>query len=172
MIVARTVTYGGILAAALAVAGVAEAASSDQSWNTCRVGKPAASIAACTAVIEDDPERSTVERAIAFFNRGNGYFNQGNLAKAIDDYTRSIALNPDFAGSHFNRGNGYFNSGDLDHAIADYGEVLRIDPNYVNAYINRGNAHRKRGEFDAAFADYDAALKLDPQNALAKGNRA
>jgi tetratricopeptide (TPR) repeat protein len=119
MTVAGIGIYAGALVAALAVAAHAAAASSDASWNTCRVGKPSASIAACTDVIEGDQERSTAERAIAFYNRGNGYFNQGNLGKAIDDYTRSIALNPDFLNAHFNRGNGYFNSGDLDHAIAD-----------------------------------------------------
>jgi tetratricopeptide (TPR) repeat protein len=170
MLVKYALISVGVAAAALAFASPSEAA--DPQWTACRVGKPAASIAGCTAVLARGDKETPADRANAFYDRGNAYFNLGNLAKAIDDYTQAIGLNPDFADAHFNRGNGYFNSGDLDHAVADYSEALRIDPTYLNAYVNRCNTHRKQRDYDAALADCAAALKLDPANSLAKANRA
>jgi tetratricopeptide (TPR) repeat protein len=172
MSIYRALAGGLIVAAGLILSGSSSEAA-DLAWAGCRSEKPKLSITGCTAVLARGDKETPADRAIAYYNRGNAYFNQGqaSLRIAIEDYTHSIQLNPDFADAHFNRGNGYFNAGDLERAIADYDEVLRIDPSYVNAYINRGNAHRKQRDFDAAFADYAAALQLDPANDLAKANR-
>jgi Flp pilus assembly protein TadD len=147
------------------------AAAADKAFVACQSQRPAISIAGCNAFLAKGEGTPASDRAIAYYNRGNAFFGKGDMARAIDDYSASIDLNPEFADAHFNRGNGYFNSGDLDRAIADYDTVIALSPGYLNAYVNRGNAHRQKGEFDLAFADYAAALKLDPNNRLALGNR-
>ena len=153
---------GGAALATLVLSVSAFAAPADKAWLACRSDKVAVSIAGCTTVIGRGDKEKPADRAIAFYNRGNGFFNKGDVDKAIADYTESLALNPDFANAHFNRGNGYSNKGDLDHAIADYDAAIKLDPGFKFAFFNRGNAFFNKGDFDRAIVDYTAALRIDP----------
>jgi len=67
----------------------------------------------------------------------------GNNDEAINDYTRTINIDPTIGIAHQNRGLIYFDQGRYDDAIADYNVVIKIDPNYAFAYNNRGVAHSK-----------------------------
>ena len=41
---------------------------------------------------------------MAYYGRGNAYYNLGKYQLAIDDYSRAIRINPNYAGAYFNRG--------------------------------------------------------------------
>ncbi len=56
----------------------------------------------------------------AFFSRGLCYFNEGDLDRAIADFTEAIRLKPDMAVAYFNRGHAYKENGDKDKAEQDY----------------------------------------------------
>jgi tetratricopeptide (TPR) repeat protein len=157
----------GVLASGLAFSA---AFAADKAWTACQSDKPAASIAGCTTVIKRGAE-APADRAIAYYNRGNSYFNTGNIDKAIADYTASIEINSNYPNAFFNRGNAYSNEGDLDKAIADYSEVVRLDPSYAFAFFNRGNAYFKKDQIDLAIDDYDSTITLNPTYAPAYLNR-
>lgn len=53
--------------------------------------------------------------------------------KAIDYFTRAIALNPDDANSYFARGYAYAKLNDKKNAQADYRNCLRIEPSHEGA---------------------------------------
>ena len=47
------------------------------------------------------------------------YDDRGNAAKAIEGFTRALALQPDNAPARFQRGQAYFRKNDVAHATAD-----------------------------------------------------
>ena len=67
------------------------------------------------------------QQAVDAYNRGVDHFNQGELDKAIADFTEAIRLNPKLAGAYFNRGFAYVNKGELNQAVGDWTEAIRLD---------------------------------------------
>lgn len=55
----------------------------------------------------------------AYYNRGNLYFAQQDVASAIADYTDALRLQPDLAAAYFNRGLAYLKAGDEAKGRAD-----------------------------------------------------
>src|SRR5215469_8097074 len=45
--------------------------------------------------------------ADAYNNRGNAYYNHGNVDQAISDYSDAIRLDPNYVSAYNNRGNAY-----------------------------------------------------------------
>lgn len=78
-------------------------------------------ITAYTRAIELNPDY-----ALAYYNRGNAYFDQDKLDEAIADYTRALEINPDYADAYWGRGSVYYDLGDYPHAAADYREYERL----------------------------------------------
>jgi tetratricopeptide (TPR) repeat protein/TolB-like protein len=107
----------------------------------------------------------------AHLDRGILLASRDDYDRAIQEFTESLKLNPNYAPAYFNRGLAYLNKGDNDHAIADYNQVVKLNPNNAGAFNNRGNAYLNKGDNDRAIADYNQAIKLDPNYALAYINR-
>ena len=103
--------------------------------------------------------------------RGNVYVNKGDIDKAIEDYTKAIVLDPQFAIAYNNRGCVFEMKGDYVKAIQDCTKAISIDPNHMKAFYNRGNSLAAKGDFDEAIQDYTAAISIDPKYANAYYNR-
>ncbi|KQC09652.1 MAG: hypothetical protein APR62_13900 [Smithella sp. SDB] len=106
-----------------------------------------------------------------YFNRGNFFRKQGDLAQAISDYTNAIRVNSNYAKAYYNRGNVYVKQGNLAQAISDYTKAVEINPDYSEAYYNRGNTYEKQGNLAQAVSDYSSAIKINPKYAAAYCNR-
>ena len=48
------------------------------------------------------------QNAEAYFNRGLGHHDKGDLDQAIADYDQAIVLDPQYALAYYNRGNAYY----------------------------------------------------------------
>ena len=90
---------------------------------------------------------------------------------AIEHYTESLKLNPDFTKVYNNRAVSYRSIEDLDAAIEDCSEAIELKDEFVEAYINRGLAYRDKEDLDAAIEDYTKAIDLDRKYAIAYNNR-
>lgn len=110
-----------------------------------------------------------VAQSIQYFNQA---FNETDLDKKIELYTKAIELNPNYAEAYNNRGSAYDDKEDFDKAIEDYTKAIELDPNLAEAYYNRGNAYAHKGDFDKAIEDYTKAIELNPNHATAYYNRA
>jgi tetratricopeptide (TPR) repeat protein len=82
-----------------------------------------------------------------FKYRGIAKSELGDLKGAIEDYTQSIRINPNFAQTYYNRGVAKSDLEDYQGAITDYTNSLRLDPDDFPSYINRSHTKRKIGEY-------------------------
>jgi tetratricopeptide (TPR) repeat protein len=76
---------------------------------------------------------------VVCFNLGNIYFKKGEFAKAVDEYTRALELNPGFNEAYINRANARLKLGDLPAALKDYETFLsntKGDYPNVRALVN------------------------------------
>ena len=63
---------------------------------------------------------------------------KGDSDRAIEDFNKTINLNPNYVDAHNNRGVAYGEKGDFDRAIKDFNKVIELNPNYAEVYSNRG----------------------------------
>ena len=84
--------------------------------------------------------------------------------KALDLYSKYIALNPtDFRG-YFNRGTTEFNAEKYADAKRDFTKTLTINPIYREAYYYRGLCQVELKQYNAAINDYTHILKDNPRS--------
>ncbi len=67
--------------------------------------------------------------ALAYRNRGVAYYKQGDLDRAIADFTRAIELDPDNGTAFYARGTAYAEAGEKEKAIADLEQALKLGLN-------------------------------------------
>ena len=118
-------------------------------------------IAACSRVIAT-PGKSQGELATAHNNRGAIYLHAGQPAKAIEDFSAAIALDPGSAMALGNRGEAYRLQRDYDKALADEEAAIRLEPKLQMGYLNRGAIRAALGQYKLAIADFDEVIELDP----------
>src|SRR3989338_3217676 len=80
--------------------------------------------------------------------------------RAIEDYNKAIALDPNYALAYARRGSAYDNKGQYDRAIEDYNKAIALDPNYAAAYNNRGLAYYKKGNMGRAISDFQKTCDM------------
>ena len=86
------------------------------------------------------------------------------MQAAIDDYTKAIELNPNYAEAYFNRGNVYSYRNNYlksySQAIADYTQAINLNPNFASAYQGRGLCYKAIGRNSEAEKDFAKATEL------------
>lgn len=67
------------------------------------------------------------------FMRGSAYFDIGDYEQAIEDFSKSIKLDPNNykAEAYFRRGNAYDKLGDFIQAIKNYSKAIELDPKLI-----------------------------------------
>ena len=63
---------------------------------------------------------------------------QKNFGKAIINYKKSIAINPDYAEGHNNLGSALYKLEKFSEAINSYQRAIKIKPSFTEAYKNIG----------------------------------
>jgi tetratricopeptide (TPR) repeat protein len=91
--------------------------------------------------------------------------------KAIAEYDRAIALNPEDAYAYSCRGSCYCRLGNSALATADYNRSIELEPEVAMTYYRRGFIHFMTRNYWLALGDYNRAIDLDPNFALAYSNR-
>jgi tetratricopeptide (TPR) repeat protein len=155
--------------AVLLVAGSPRVAAADE-WESCVKLSDDLAVAGCSRAIAS--HQYTV-RSLARMHarRGAAYQAQGDVKRAMADFSESMRIDPTYPSAYNSRGNAWYHSGDFDRAIADFNQALRLDPKYGVVFANRGSAWGSKGDFDRAIADYDPAIRLDPKDSKAYYDR-
>ena len=135
--------------------------------------------AALSQTAEDVPALS---KGVVYFYRGTASLQKGNADFAIQDYNKSLEIDPKFAKAYTNRGFAYAIAytnrgviylwkGNSDLAIQDFTKSIELDPKYAVTYYNRGVIYLWKGKSDLAIQDFTKSIELDPKYAVAYTNR-
>jgi tetratricopeptide (TPR) repeat protein len=84
------------------------------------------------------------------FKDGFEYQNQGNLDKAIEEYKKTIELNPTHLKAHMNLGTVYIEQKKYDQAIDEFNTVVKLNYYYGTAHYNLGYVYLLKGEKEKA----------------------
>src|ERR1041384_5632406 len=109
----------------------------------------------------------TIDAAKSYFDRGRASYANGELDRAIDDFSVAIMFDPAYAVAYYGRGNAKRANGDFLGAISDYSNAIQISPRFWQAYANRGAALFVQGDTDGAIADCDKAISINSRTAEA-----
>ncbi len=109
-------------------------------------------------------------RALAYENLGIGFSDDGQDARAIDFYRRSIELDPKQPPCHYNLAVVLARSGRVEEAATELVTTLRLDPSYADAHDNLGVLLAGRGNLADAERHFREAYRLDPSSPLTRVN--
>jgi tetratricopeptide (TPR) repeat protein len=108
---------------------------------------------------------------LAYNNRGAALKDEKKYSEALEDYSKAIALRPDYAEAYNNRGVILLDEGKTSEALNDLNKAVASKKNYAEAYSNRGIGFMNAGKNDEALRDYSKAIELDPTFTEAYVNR-
>ena len=120
----------------------------------------------------DEAAAKNQESCLIFYNRGCMKINPNGAQGQVEEYTKALAVKPDYFLAYLNRGSAYSELGKYDSAIADYAKVIKLKPNDADAYYNRGYTYRQMKNDEQALKDYTKAIELNPDFYSALLNRA
>ena len=117
-------------------------------------------------VVERNPTSS-----FGFNNRGYLRKMDNNLRGALEDFNRSIEIEPDFASTYCNRGVIRSMLNDKTGALTDIDKAIQLDSTFATAYNYRGVIHHYLGNYKQAVVDYGMAITCKPDFSEAYCNR-
>ena len=94
-----------------------------------------------------------------------------NFQKAVNHFTETIKLMPEFTDPYRCRGAAYNLKGEVEKAIANFTKAIEFEPDDAEAYRNRGAAYTLKGEVEKTIADFTKAIEFEPDDAEAYRNR-
>ncbi|MEK0422122.1 MAG: hypothetical protein RLZ95_32 [Bacteroidota bacterium] len=91
---------------------------------------------------------------------GNTKYGNEDYKGAIDDYTKAIEVDSNYADAYFYRGYTKFTLKDYQGAIIDYTKNVELDPKSFDGFIDRGDIKYILKDYKSAINDYTYALEL------------
>ena len=101
---------------------------------------------------------------IVHYNLGVVYQQKGRLAEAVDAYTNTLRLKPDYPEAHNNLGLILNRLGYEKEAFIHFQEAVRNRPDYSAAHTNLAIALAQQGKWKEAVTHFSKAFQLEPQH--------
>ena len=113
-------------------------------------------------------------QANEWFEKGLRHTVSNEEESAIEEYTKVIALKPDYAEAYNNRGIAYFNRGlstgdqvQFEQAVKDFRKVISLKPRSYSAHFAQGAIYLYQKEYAKAIGELNKAIALDPDEGVA-----
>jgi tetratricopeptide (TPR) repeat protein len=106
------------------------------------------------------------------FERGMNAFVNDNFSESVEEFTRAIEIDPDFALTYVSRGAALMKMQRIEESIADFDHAIELDPDYPKTYHLRGLARVEVEDHEGALEDFGNAIDLDPDYGPAYYSRA
>lgn len=117
------------------------------------------SIKLLNEILESEPEDK-----LALMARGSVYLKRGKTDRSIDDFSRVIDKDANYAKAYHLRGLAREMDGDNDEALHDFNKAIDIDAEYGAAYYSRATLFTKMGQNDSAAEDMQTIAHLTNYN--------
>ena len=98
-------------------------------------------------------------------NRGIEHCTNGKYEEAIEDATKAISLNPEYAEAYCARAKAYSGKEQNVQAIQDLDKAISLKTNYAEALFLRGSIYHKQNKLDNAKSDVKASCDMGNKNA-------
>jgi putative GTP pyrophosphokinase len=106
--------------------------------------------------------------SIVHVHRGMAYLALSDYDSALEDFSRSVELNPENCTAFHYRGLAYQVLQEYAMALEDFDCCLRLDPHRATALYSRGQVRFRMGDYTRALADCEQALNVAPEFAQAR----
>jgi protein O-mannosyl-transferase len=107
---------------------------------------------------------------LAYNNLGFYLSSKGRVDEAMENYRKSLDLNPNYEDALNNMGYALAGLKRYQEAIPYYKQALRMRPKHPEVHNNLGNALSELGQVDEAMAHYRVTLDQNPEHADAHNN--
>ncbi|WP_069804394.1 tetratricopeptide repeat protein [Thermogemmatispora onikobensis] len=113
-------------------------------------------------------EQGSRREAAALVRRGSMYLHRGQPQRAIELYSRALAIAGDEAEAilYLRRGEACYQAGQYRQALSDCEKALRLHPALAEAHYLRGRICTRLAAYQQALSSYTRALELDPGLAM------
>ena len=101
-----------------------------------------------------------------YYLAGTYYQMIGDVTNALQCFTESVEVNPEFRESHVALGKIYESKGDIQQSIISYERAISLDPEEADAYRALINLYRKNGNLDALCDRWLARYRSRSDNAV------
>ena len=113
------------------------------------------------------------ERLNYYLNKGREDLDLGNYDSALDNFNKTIELDPTVWQAYHNRAIIKFDRKDFSGAFVDYTKAIELNSDgFYWSFYNRGLISFKLEDWRGAIDDYSKAIELNSANDLAYHNRA
>ncbi len=116
--------------------------------------------------------RMNTRETWGWIQRGTAWRGLGQLDRAVNDYNRSLRINPGSSATFFFRGVVWQIEKDFNRAISDFTQAIWLKPQSDFAFIARGKIWQSLKEYEKALNDFDEAIRLDPKSPIGYRNKA
>ena len=109
-------------------------------------------------------DESLIQSPGSYITRGNSYYQMGEYAQSVADYTRALELQPGLDEALYLRGFALAQLLKYGAAVADFTETIRLTPENPAGYFARGVAYSSMllPQSDLAVSDLTKAIDLNP----------
>ncbi len=104
-------------------------------------------------------EATQMDRAKAHFDKAIDYTRAREFDAAIDEYIKSLELNPHSAEANSNLGFAYMDLWDFDRALKFQKKALEVNPEFANAYYGLALTLEKKGDKAGAVENWKEFIK-------------
>ena len=139
------VTAGMVFIAVIAV----------MAWKQCGYWKSSATISGHALQINDN-------NYMAHNVMGSALIVEGKTDEALNHYSASIHLKPNYAPTYVSRGLSYEKLARYQLALNDFNHALSLQPDFDDAFNGRGVIYEKLGRHQQAINDYSQAINRNP----------
>jgi tetratricopeptide (TPR) repeat protein len=108
----------------------------------------------------------------AYMAKGQMNVERGDTLAAIEDFSRTIAVDKYYAPGWGARGWVSLMKDRFSNALADLNEAIRLTPDDPTYYMNRALARYNLNDIRGTMEDFDRSISLDPNSKLSYLNRA
>jgi tetratricopeptide (TPR) repeat protein len=103
-------------------------------------------------------------RANIFYARAYVYWSAGHFATAIEDLTKSIAMNDELADAYNLRGVCHARTKQVEPAISDFTRAIELGMDDASPFLNRAKTFLELGLLEFALPDLIDAIERDEQH--------
>ena len=103
------------------------------------------------------------KNARLYLNLGNTYYEKGDVAKAIEQYQKSIDINKDYAVAYGNIGSAFLHEGKAKEAEKYLTKAVGLQQNYPIAHYNLGIISFQKGDYEGAVKELKLSTEQLPQ---------